>query len=360
LKARNERKLSLGSEEKTDLKRTATIVGVTAIAAAAAGITWWCLREASEDQIASARGSIGTRTAGKLLEQLRRDDPKDPEVQFLSARQARLESRWATASSYLNRAESLGWPSNEVALERLYILAGEDFGAARPQLQRLIDTDPKNLEALLVAAEGELQAGRFQIALTRAEQAQQIAPDHVRGLYVRGSARQLLQQRLDLARTDLETVYALGAEHVLFRKARLALGMCLLDLGEFGRAFELFRASRDDEPENALAEFGLGRAATYLGDFSLAEQSFVRVLELRPEHVETLISLAQLLEQRGDIAGAIAHLKKAEKREPDRLEVQSRLAKLLAAQGQTEQAAVHQARFREIDAARRKKLKEPE
>jgi hypothetical protein len=53
-------------------------------------------------------------------------------------------------------------------------------------------------------------------------------------------------------------------------------------------------------------------------------------------------------------------LKKAEKREPDRLEVQSRLAKLLAAQGQTEQAAVHQARFREIDAARRKKLKEPE
>src|SRR5262249_12570666 len=158
-----------------------------------------------------------------------------------------------------------------------------DFRRAKPALERLLAAEPDNADVLLALAEGELAAGRPEQAAELAGRAVLQAPADARALAIRGAAR-LQARRLDLARADLAAVVAGDPDAIVFPQARLTLALCLLDLGDFGRALELFRACRTDEPNNLLALFGVGRAASHLGRFDEAEVAFRAVLVLRPGH----------------------------------------------------------------------------
>ena len=82
-----------------------------------------------------------------------------------------------------------------------------------------------------------------------------------RALYLRGVAWQE-GRRLDLARADLEAAVAAGPNALDYPKARQALAICLLDLGDFPPAADLFRAALVDDPDDVYALFGSGRASS--------------------------------------------------------------------------------------------------
>jgi tetratricopeptide (TPR) repeat protein len=316
-----------------------------------AAAVWWRMRSTPDDPLAVAREKVGTRSATPLLEQLRRERSGSAEVFFLSARQARLAGRADEARGYLDRADGLGWSGRQVERERALIAAASDFTTARPELEQRLAIHPADAEVLLTLGEGELQQGRRDLAAKYADQVLQQDPSNTRALYIRGAARHD-QRRLDQACSDLEAALAAGPEPLVYPSARLVLARCLLDLGHFARALELFREARADDPDNLLALFGLGRAASYLALFDEAEEAFVDVLERRPGHVETLLALAQVVEQRGDLPRALACVEAAERGDPNRLETIARLVKLLSATGQTERAAGYEERYQALDPTR--------
>ncbi len=308
----------------------------------------WRGRSAPADPLAEVREKVGTRSAGPLLEQLRRDRLRNPEVYLLSAQQARLEGKGADAAAYLDEATALGSPPSATERERALQRAGSHPQRARAALEPLLAAHPDHADLILTLAEAELQTGHHDRAEELADRVLQRVPADARALSLRGRAR-VQGRRLAEARADLERAVAGGPESLSFSAARVALATCLLDLGEFARALELFRAARADEPTNLLALFGVGRAASYLGHWDDAERAFLAVLDLRPGHVETLLALAQVVEQRGDLARALGYLEGAETGDPKRLETLSRLVKLLAALGQSERAGRYEQRYRELD-----------
>jgi tetratricopeptide (TPR) repeat protein len=335
------------------VRRVGLVIGAVVVLLLA-GLGVWRLVGTDTDPLEDARAAVGTQKGGRVLAQLRRDQPQSAEIHYLSARHARLEGpqEYQTAAQFLDKAASLGWPASEVEKERTILAAATNPARGKAALNNLLAATPRDVDVLLALAELELQTGQKEKAADLADRALRVSPNDARALHLRGTARHQ-GRRLDLAREDLEAAVSAAPDSVEFPKARLTLGICLLDLGDFGRARELFLAARADDPDNALAVFGVGRTSAYLGQFDEAEQAFQAVLAKRPGHVETLVSLAQVVEQKGDLSRAAEYLEQAATAEPDRLETHARLAKLLAALGRTKQAAYHEARFRELDPTRK-------
>jgi tetratricopeptide (TPR) repeat protein len=323
------------------------VVLLVAVPAGLGVVAWRRAQVPEDDPLAEARLAVGTRSADARLEHLRRERPGDAEVHFLSARQARLAGRPADAAAHLERAARLGWPAVAVERERWLFLAREDYGAVRPELERLLATDPADAELLLAAGEGELRSGQAGRAEELAGGVLARDPRNARALHLRGAAR-LRARRLDEARKDLAAALEAGPDSLEAGAVRLALATCLLDAGEFDHALEHFRVAREEGPSNPTAHFGFGRAAAFLGRLDEAEAAFKKTLELLPGHVDTLLALALLAEERSDLARAVGYLEKAEAHEPDRAETHARLAKLLAALGRADRARQHEARFRAL------------
>jgi tetratricopeptide (TPR) repeat protein len=318
---------------------------------AVGGLAWWRARSTAADPLAAVRTQIGTRAATTSLEELRREYPRNAEVFFLSARQARWEGKFDFAAAHLSQAEALGWDVSAIERERVLVGANTDFPRYRPALQGLLEHAPADVEVLLALGEGELRSGRHGRALEYADRVLELEKNNARPLALRGAAR-LEARRLDLARADLEAALAAEPESPTADAARLALARCLLDLGDFAKARELFRVAAVRDPGNPMAHFGAGRSASYLGSMPEAEESFLAVLKIMPGHVDTLLSLAQVVEQSGDLNRALGYLEAAEKGDPKRLETLSRMAKLLHALGQTERAAAFEERYRALDPTR--------
>jgi tetratricopeptide (TPR) repeat protein len=321
-------------------------------------VLWHRTHNSLAARLAQARDRLGTHSAGAELDQLARAYPGSAEVHFLGARQARLEGRLDEASARLDRAAALGWPAAQVERERLFLLAEVDFARARPDLEARLDAAPDDRDVLLALAGGEYRLGRIDRPIELTERALRGAPGDGEALCLSGRLW-LKARRLDRARANLEAALAAGPDALFYRQARLSLALCLLDAGDFGRSLELFRACRQDEPDNAVALFGVGRAASFLGRWDEAEEAFEAVLAGRPGHLETLLALAQVREQRGDPAGALDCLERAERADPDRVETHYRLAKLLRVMGRDGEAAVHEARFKVDEARRLRRQAEP-
>jgi tetratricopeptide (TPR) repeat protein len=309
-------------------------------------------RSVPPDPLAGIQEKIGTRSVSPLLERLRKERAGDATVFLLSAQQARLEGKGYDATSYLERAGSLGVSRLLFDKERRVQAAASDPRHAKAILEPLLAGEATDIDIVLTLGEAELQLQQHEGAAKYAEQVLQQTPADVRALTLRGSAR-FLGRQLGLARADLEAAVATGSDSVTYTAARLTLATCMLDLGEWTRALELFRAVLIDDPTRVVAMFGVGRALSYLGQLEESERSFLAVLQLRPRHVDTLLALAQLVEQRGELERALKYVEEAEKGDPNRLETLARMAKLLTACGQPERAEQYEKKYRALDPTRK-------
>ena len=102
------------------------IVGIV-ILSAGAGMAIFLRGQKFSDELRQARETVGTQRGGLLLEKLARTHPDHAEIQFLQARQLRLQGHHDRALVCCQRAADLGYPSDQVAREILLVKANQQF-----------------------------------------------------------------------------------------------------------------------------------------------------------------------------------------------------------------------------------------
>src|SRR5438132_3415756 len=262
------------------------IVGVFIMFAGVGLAMFWRGQSFSRD-LQQARESVGTKQGGLLLEDLVRSHPDHAEIQFLQARQMRLQGDNDRALTCCQRAADLGFPSTQVAREMLLAKSQKDFRQFEPDLQHLLETNPEDQDAVLILALGWSQRGNFAKAEALVNGILQRNPENGAALWIRGKIRLQKHQTHD-AWPDLEKAVSAGRDQYYYSRARYQLAKCDLELGKFEDALRLFQECRHDEPDNPRVLFGLGRSYWYLNRWDEAADAFREVLRLQPDHLDAL------------------------------------------------------------------------
>jgi tetratricopeptide (TPR) repeat protein len=294
-------------------------------------------------QLDQARQSVGTKQSALLLEGLARSHPDHAEIQFLRARQLRLQGDDERALVSCQRAADLGYPSAQVSREILLAKARKEFERHEPELQHLLDSNPEDQDVLLILAQGWSQLGNFLKAEALVNGILQRDPENGPALWVRGKIHMQKHQPHD-ARPDLEKAVTAGRDLYYYPRARYQLANCYLELGKFEEALELYRECQADEPDSPRPLFGIGRCCWFLNRWSEAAEAFREVLRLQPDHLDALSQLAYVYEEHGqpdDLSQAVELLERAAKLDRTWYDLHFRMAKILKVLGQDQRAAEH-------------------
>jgi tetratricopeptide (TPR) repeat protein len=315
------------------------------------GLGWhWQRGQRFSHRLIQARELVGTRRGDALLEDLVREYPDHPEVQFLHARHLRLEGDGDLALASCQRAADLGYPAAQITRELLLLRAQKEFRQVEPELQRLLDTDPYDHDVLLTLALGWNQLRNFAKADALVNGILQRDPEDGSALWVRGKIR-LQKHQPHEARPDLEEAVALGLDQYYYPRARYLLANCYLELGKFDEALQLFQQCLVDEPDSARVLFGLGRCCWFLNRWDEAQEVFQEVLRLQPDHLDALSQLAYIQEERGELPQALELLERAATQDPSWYDLHFRMAKIFKALGQTQRATEHLQRAEQVKKA---------
>jgi tetratricopeptide (TPR) repeat protein len=321
------------------VKKTIIVIGLIAIVSLAAGAVYWQRARSRTRRLDEARALIDTRQGHELLEQLAVQYPNDPEVLLLRTRALRMRNQIEPAIQSLKRAEEFGGQRPTIERERLLLQARTDFRRAEPQLQALLDRNPDDPEVLLALALAWTQSRSYKKAEALAKAILERDPDDGFALCLAGRLQFLQHAPFD-AKPNLEKAFAHGADRYYYADARIMLAQCLLEIGSFSEAMELYRQCRAEEPENARVLLGLGRCQWFLGQWQEATAIFETLLRLHPDHLDALSQLAYIHEERGEKHQALELLERAAKQDPTWDELHFRMAKILLALGQKDRAAV--------------------
>lgn len=172
------------------------------------------------------------------------------------------------------------WPSNARAYNNLAAVMFErgDQQEAAPLLAEAMQLNPQNVDTLRNLSRLDLQSGRVELAVERAETAQRLDPDSAFGWIVVAVAR-------------------MGAGQLL--EARLAWQ-------------EVLRL-RPDWPE---AHLGLGDVQARLGEPEAAIREYGEALRLRPDFLRAHLALAGVLERLGRAKEALEQAQQAVQLDP--------------------------------------------
>jgi tetratricopeptide (TPR) repeat protein len=328
------------------------ILGIV-ILSAGAGMVIFLRGQKFSDELRQAREAVGTQQGGLLLEKLARTHPDHAEIQFLQARQLRLEGQHDRALVFCQRAADLGYPSDQVAREILLSKANQEFQHLEPDLQRLLDTNPDDPEVVLTLALGWSRLGNFSKAEALVNGILQHDPENGPAHWIRGKIHMQKHQPHD-ARPDLEKAVRAGPDQYYYSRARYELANCYLELGKFEDALELYRQYLADEPDSPRAFFGIGRCCWFLNRWDEAGEAFREVLRRRPDHLDALSQLAYIYEEHGtpdDLSQAMELLQRAAQLDPKWYDLHFRMAKILKALGQDQRAADHYRRAEQVKKA---------
>lgn len=200
------------------------------------------------------------------------------------------------------------------ALKATVLQATHDFRGALALGQAIVAEDPRNVDALAVVGDAQLELGQLDAAAATYARAGKIQA---------GPALDARLARLAWLRGDGPSAIALAT------KAR--------DV-----------AAQDGSSDPSFYEAQLGEMARLTGDATLARTSFAAALALRPGNQLALLGTARLQAYEGDPAGAIATLRKAAAIAP-RPETLALLSDLLARTGDATGARQQAATIRVIE-----------
>jgi hypothetical protein len=200
------------------------------------------------------------------------------------------------------------------ALKATVLQATHDFTGALSLAGTIVAEEPRNVDALAVVGDAELELGRL---------------DDAAATYA--------------TIATIQTGPALSA-----REARLAWLR-----GDAAKAMSLATAARDaaardGSSDPSFYEAQLGETARLTGDAATARTAFDAALAIRPSNQLALLGSARLAAASGNDAAAIATLQKAAAIAP-RPETLALLSDLLARDGDAKGAAAHAATIRAIE-----------
>jgi tetratricopeptide (TPR) repeat protein len=325
----------------------ALLVVIVLGAAALAGPHLW-----AEYHFRAARQALDRHAfaaARRHLDRCLRVWPRSSETHFLAARAARLAGACDDAERHLKACEHLAGDSPELRLEEQLLQAQR--GAASPDDEGVLwfwvrqghaDTG-LILEALAL---DYLYTYRLREAHGSLERWLAWEPDHPRALYLRGLAREGLQD-LKGAGSDYERAVELAPD---YREARQRLAEFLLFSHKADEAAEHFEHLLEAEPDDPALLFGLARCRRQQGDNSAASEILDRLLAgTDSQQCAWLLERARVAQAQDEHAAAEEFFRRALALDPSDPDVRYALAACLLRRGQKEEARRHRERARQIE-----------
>lgn len=201
-----------------------------------------------------------------------------------------------------------------------------------------------------------LRNGEYDAAINNLDEALQTNPDNVEALVLRAEVRRLQADRapnaekadfLDMMVADVNRAQTLAPEDPDVQSARVNAWALAVNAGndalrnpeaDASDAVALFQTAVDVQPDSMQGHFGLGLSHLRAGDASAAVAPLRRATEIAPDDATSAVyySRALLLSDQG--AEAVRILEAAADRFPDDTDIQTSLLNAYAVSGQTDRA----------------------
>jgi tetratricopeptide (TPR) repeat protein len=336
------------------LRRLYHVLLAVAVVAVPAGVAaWWWqygpvyqrARTLAAAERAAAEDNLPR--AEELLRALVVEDANQPHVQIRYAGVLRRLGRREEAWVALQRALQAGLPGDEGRREYALLEVQEDFGRAEPNLRRLLQDRPDDLEVLQALARGYALAGRWLDAERMYTHWLQQEPGRAEALLERGQVF-LQEGRTDRAASDFRDILAQTPKHY---QARLLLAHCLLSEARPREAESELQACRKLRPTRPEPLVGLARCALERGDLDAAEALVKEALAFDPGEPLALHLCGDLYLRRQRYDLAVPVFEEILRRNRNDKQAHLKLAQALSRTGDRDGARQHEERFRELDAA---------
>ncbi len=237
-------------------------------------------------------------------------------VASIAAAPERPEARITLGQlKYEAYGEAAGFPSGERDLKQVLDVNGDheeallamyyvrsanmvlDGDKTQAFLSRVLDRNPRCVEALLLRASKVLDDRRFEEASRRIDDILKINPNHREALCHRAAAAMLLGEDDDVQALRERVLDRDPTWPVLDR----ILGEHLAALYRFADSVAFFEAALDKEPDDVPSMHGLAKALVYTGDGARAREVLLRAKQVEQAQVDpwrsNAIAVQELLDE---------------------------------------------------------------
>jgi len=335
----------------------------------------------SRKRLADFYLNIGKKNeAAGLIDEILTKNGGDPEGLLLRGRLLLAENKSSEAVALIRKAiqSESGLRSGHYFLGLAH-LADHDLQQAKSAFSEALNQNPKDLRARTAMAEMHLQSRSFDLAITEAERVIESDPANIKALVILGDASAAkgeikkgegaYQQVIKLAPTEPIGYYKMGLlrrgqrrdqeAQTLFEKA-LSLNLnhvdaltqtVLIDLskGDPEKALKRVTTQIEASPRNPTFYNLLGKLYTARKDFKKAEESYQKAIELDPGYLASYVDLGNLYVQGKQFDQAIQKLDEAVKVNPNLPHIYMTRGSIYEAQQKYDQAKADYERALQID-----------
>lgn len=213
-------------------------------------------------------------------------------------------------------------------------LAAGQLPEAEQLCVRVLQEDPRSVEAAHLLGVVALRAGAADRAVALLGQASSMAPDTPAILNSLGMAHRAAGQ-LDEAGVCLRRALTLAPDDAT---VQVSLGDLAQAKGDLARAEEHFQRALELQPDLAMAHYDLGNLYVQAGVLDQAVASYQRALELDPDDWVVHSNLGLAYKLAGDLNAARASLERALELDPGNATVSVNLASVHTSRGAFEEA----------------------
>jgi tetratricopeptide (TPR) repeat protein len=283
--------------------------------------------------------------AGLLAaEQLR---PDDAEVQYFLAVTKRRLGKVTDAEPHLRRASQLGWPGEQIKLQRaLAAVQACDFATAEPYLRKVAASGPTNDVALQIyeaLTRGYMSAYRLRDALLCLGHWIEWRPADAQPRYLRAAVSLAI---LDRPKAEIDLAEALKLEPENPR-AHFGYAECLVSFNKIAEALVHYQWCHEREPDNIEFALGLADCLFRMGRIDEAKRVLAGDLPkgIRPDQeAYALFILGRIDMEEKRYQQAVERLSRAVELVPTSGQAHYSLAHALTRVGRGDEAKVHLAR----------------
>jgi tetratricopeptide (TPR) repeat protein len=274
--------------------------------------------------------------------------PFNAEACFLMARACRGDNDFGPWGNYLEAAQLLGWPADQITLEGRLAQAqqGDVWAVEKPLLADLQSGRPEEVLILDALCRGYLNNEALGQVLKLTAIWKKRHPDDWLAWLYHGRAL-----HLDYRTTDAVAEYSRALELRPDEPEALAWRAAAYMTDEqFAQALADYQACLRQRPRDAEAQYGVAVCQRSLNDGTAARQALERLLTAHPDHVAGLLLRAKLDRADDKRGAALRWLQRAEAVAPKDADVLDNLARALRQLHEDEKANAVQRRFQDIPA----------
>ncbi|MBW3596506.1 MAG: tetratricopeptide repeat protein [Planctomycetes bacterium] len=266
-------------------------LGCVTAALVVAGTLWWRERPLAEAEESLKQGDA--RYAHFLAAKFLDDRPQHPRAMALKARALVQLGRPDEALALFDQIGAA--TAEDLHAWARAVLMTEQWSLAVPLLERVVQMEPENWDALYELTAARVRLGRLEEALESARRFAQAPGQEARGQMFVGAILGDLGKDAEAAEAFRRVLrYDPKAEKLQTPASEFFLqyGQVLLRLGKAEEALEPLKLSAAAQ-ETPAALYELGNAAKQLQRPENAKAAWKRALELDPRHVEAREAMAR-------------------------------------------------------------------